>query len=164
MQDRLQSVILFIFVALLAGGCGAAPEPSAMRESEDGLAGVPFDPTAMMRPELIEVQPEVAMPGDELRVTYRKPVSRGIGYTLEEAGVNSWRLRYMLAAAKPNDGAPRWWTPEERIGWPDEGFDDHGPDVLLVPPTAGSGSYRVCTGNAAENVCTSLQILEGPRE
>jgi hypothetical protein len=41
----------------------------------------------------------------------------------------------------------------------DIGVGGPGPDRVPIPDVAEPGSYRICTGNAAENICAPIEVV-----
>lgn len=137
-----------------------AGTPSTQAPSEGG-GGEPYDVDAQMRPDLMEVTPDPAAPGETVELTFPEETSRGLGFVLERRLQDgSWHHVYFLTvspAGRP-DIPPQWSTAEERPGWDDLGVGGPGPDRAVIPETAEPGDYRICTANAVDEFCTPLRI------
>jgi hypothetical protein len=132
-------------VALLLAGCGVLPP------------GTPHDAGAVFRPASMVADRETAAPGEIVELTFPDEMARGILYVLEEEIGSSWVYRYGLIASP--DGAPEWFDPtDEAVEVPDIGVLGPGPDRVAIPPDVRPGSWRICTGNAGENVCVRIVI------
>jgi hypothetical protein len=142
-------MIRSVVAVLLLAGCTSLPP-----------AGTPHDATAIVRPASMVIDREVAAPGDIVEVSFPDGMARGIMFVLEEETGASWTYRYILLAPL-GDGEPSWATADGDVAVPDIGATGVGPDRLLIPEVAAPGSYRICTGNAAENVCARIEIVAG---
>jgi hypothetical protein len=116
-----------------------------------------------MRPELLEVSDSPASPGQTIQIQFPQETDRGIAWVLEEPHGNRWRAVYYLAAAINNNdsfSSPSWWSVDdsEGKGWADIGVSGPGPDTLTIPDSIDPGTYRLCTANSVENICTVLGI------
>jgi hypothetical protein len=153
---RTRLIVALMSVLLIIAGC-AAESDSTPSES----AG-PYDPSATIRPELMELEPATPAPDEVLSVRFPQETQRGVAFVLEEDTASDWDLRYFLVAGSESEGAAEWWTPDEAEGrgWDDVGVDGPGPDFVEVPATAPPGDYRLCTANAVENLCAPLKITE----
>lgn len=141
---------------MLLAGCATESEPD--QAAPDG----PHDTSAEVRSELMEVEPARAEPGDILAVYFPQETERGVAFVLEEETAGGWDLRYILVAGDESSGAADWWTAAdaEGRGWDDVGIGGSGPDFVEVPDTASPGSYRICTANAVQNICTPVGVVE----
>jgi hypothetical protein len=124
------------------------------------------DPDAQMHPELLEVSPSPAKPGQTIKVRFPEETFRGIAWVLEEQDGNSWYVRYYLIASTDGDGggsgSPSWRPANDPKGqtWEDIGVGGPGPDTLIIPESIRPGTYRLCTANSMPNICTMLGITE----
>ena len=123
-------------------------------------AGTPHDATAIFRPASMVIDRETAAPGEIVEVSFPDGMARGIMFVLEEETGGSWTYRYVLLAPL-GDGEPSWVPADGDLAVPDIGATGVGPDPLLIPEKAMPGSYRICTGNATENVCARIEIVAG---
>jgi hypothetical protein len=58
-------------------------------------------------------------------------------------------------------GHPTWHRAgDEAAEVPAIGITGPGPDRVLIPPEAEPGTWRICTGNAGENVCVRIEIVQ----
>lgn len=114
---------------------------------------------------MLEVSASPASPGETIEVRFPQETDRGIAWVLEEQDGNDWHVLYYLTAAiNKNDsfGSPSWWSVDdnEGKGWPDIGVNGLGPDTIEIPDSIDPGTYRLCTANSVDNICTSLDINE----
>ncbi|MFJ6281398.1 hypothetical protein [Arthrobacter subterraneus] len=121
------------------------------------------DPRAQMHPELLEVSASPASPGETIEIRFPQETGRGIAWVLEEQDGNDWRVLYYLTAAIDNNhnfGSPSWWSVDDSEGrsWEDIGVSGPGPDTIQIPDSIDPGTYRLCTANSVENICTMLDI------
>lgn len=119
--------------------------------------GTPHDSTAVFRPAAMVADREVASPGDVVEISFPEEMTRGILYVLEEATGASWTYRYALISDGAG-GRMSWQAADAGIAVEDIGVGGIGPDRVVIPDAATPGDYRICTGNAAENVCVRIQI------
>lgn len=119
----------------------------------------PADPNAEMAPNLL-VAPDEASPGEVIGLRFPEQTIRGIHFVLEVEDGESWQYLYDLVSAA-NGGQPAWThTGNDQFGIPDVGIGGPGPDRVQIPDDAGPGSYRICTGNAGENFCALIEIVD----
>lgn len=114
-----------------------------------------------MRPDLIVAEPSMVVPGQLLALTFPAETERGIHFVVESWMGSAWVHRFDLTSDGPGPGwAPRW-TPAAAGGFAveDIGVGGAGPDHVLIPVIAEPGTWQICTGNAAENVCTQIEIV-----
>ena len=165
-RRALAAVFLAGVLALAACGDpepegGAAPPPSP-DTSEGSPSADPFDPDATMQPDLMRVEPSVAEAGQEVLVTYPGGRDRGVAYVLERASGASWDTTHLMTAVTNGFGTePSFVSTDDAAGygWEDIGVGGEGPDRLVVPDVAPPGTYRICTANSRENICTVIEIV-----
>lgn len=139
--------VLVLALAGVLGGCaGIVP------------GGTPHDSTAVFRPADMIADREVASPGDVVEISFPEEMTRGILYVLEEDTGMSWAYRYALISDGAG-GRMRWHEADAQIFVEDIGVGGIGPDRVVIPEVAAPGDYRICTGNAAENVCVPMAIV-----
>ncbi|WP_159801375.1 hypothetical protein [Arthrobacter zhaoguopingii] len=152
---QLLSAAAVILLGVLLAGCGPA--------GAEGPGA--HDPSAQMRPELLDISTSPANPGRTIRIRFPQETERGIAWVLEEQYGDIWHARYFLSAttgAYGGSGSPLWWSVDdgEGRGWEDIGIAGPGPDTLIIPDSIRPGKYRLCTANSMPNVCTPLDIAE----
>lgn len=139
-----------------------APHPGPVAP-EDG----PFDVDAEIRPDLMEVHPDEASPGDQVELLFPQETDRGVGFVLEERVDDRWHVRYFLTVPDiglgddpPEDLWGSWFPPDnpDRLDWPDVGVSGPVPGRALVPEPASPGEYRVCTAMQPDSFCAELTI------
>ena len=151
-------VSVFVFV-LVAGLVACANEGS---DDEPAPTGGPYDASAELRPDLLELEPDEVRPGATIRMHYPEETPRGVGYVLEEEVEGTWQLRYFLTAAEHSGASPSWSNVRGGNGpvWPDVGVTGPGPNWIQIPHRAEPGTYRVCTANAGDEFCARLQLID----
>jgi hypothetical protein len=117
-----------------------------------------------MRPDQIVVEPAEAVPGDVVGIGFPEEMTRGILFVLERQTADGWLPAFFLTSDGPG---PEWemrWSPPGGAGMAveDIGVGGPGPDHVLIPELAEPGSYRICTANAAEDVCAPIEVLPPP--
>ena len=173
-----------VVVAVVLAGCGSAEvreqEPGSEVDTDDQDAAAeelphpgpvapeegPWDPEAEIRPDLMEIHPDEASPGEFVELRFPQETSRGVGFVLEEWMDDGWEVRYFLTSSEgrepsgPPEDPEAWWMPPDnpdRLEWPDIGVA--GPvDYVLLPEPASAGEYRICTANTDPNFCAELII------
>ena len=121
----------------------------------------PHDATAVCRPASMVADREIAAPGDVVELSFPDGMVRGIHFVLEEEVGPTWAYRYGLISSGEGNAPGDWFVPgDEDVAIPDIGVVGPGPDRLRIPETAAAGTWRICTGNAVENVCVRLEIVE----
>jgi len=145
---RLASGMTLVLPAVLAACTSLAP------------AGTPHDATAVFRPASMVADRETAAPGDIVELRFPDRMTRGILFVLDEEVGETWVHRFNLTSDGPG---PEWqveWfaADDESVAFPDIGVGGVGPDRVVIPDVATAGSWRLCTGNALENVCVRIQI------
>ena len=125
--------------------------------------GTPHDATAVFRPASMVADRETAAPGDIVELTFPDEMTRGVWFVLEQEAGGRWIYRYDLTSDGPGEGWPIEWrvAGEEGFAVEDIGVGGPGPDRVVIPDTAEPGSWRICTGNAGENVCVRIRLVEG---
>ncbi len=142
---------LGLVLAILLAGCSLL-HPSGAAE--------PAEPAAAMRPDLIVADPGVAAPGAVVALTFPEETTRGILFVLERETGAGWELQYYLTSDGPGAGWERTWQSAgaDGIAVEDIGVGGPGPDRVLIPEVAEPGSYRICTGNAGDEICTPIEV------
>jgi hypothetical protein len=135
--------------ACLSGGPGTAP-------------GDPADPNAQMRPDLIVAEPKRVAAGAVLELTFPEETVRGVLFVLESQARGTWFHQFNLVSDGPG---PDWrldWSPagDEEFAVPAIGVAGPGPDRVPIPDVAEPGTWRICTGNAGQNICAPIEIVE----
>lgn len=103
---------------------------------------------------------EVAAPGDIVELTFPTEMTRGIHFVLEEEAGGTWVYRYGLISSGEGAGPGEWFVPgDDDVAIPDIGIVGLGPDRVVIPEPATPGSWRICTGNAVQNVCVPIEIV-----
>lgn len=151
---RLTSMVgrMGVAIALVCALVGCA-------EIVDVETAEPADPNAEIRPDLIEVEPQVAAPGDVVSLTFPQETLRGVLFVLEERVRDGWALRYYLTSDGPGPGwRLSWHTADDPMAVEDIGVGGPGPDRVPIPETAEPGAYRICTGNAGDEFCAEIEI------
>ncbi|GAA1159914.1 hypothetical protein [Nocardioides aquiterrae] len=137
-----------------AGATSVRSEPTSSRTATPSLA-----PASLGR---MEIDQRTYLPGDELSVRWPGQQLRGIAYSLDAWTGTAWRTRYYIAAVTPGYRAnhdPTWWDADGTgRGWVDIGVGGAGPDIAVVPDTAGPGGYRLCTANSPKQSCALLTV------
>jgi len=111
----------------------------------------------------MKLEPTKARPGEAVGVFFPDETLRGIHFVLEMQVGDTWTLSYNLLSDWGEGRAPEAYAVGESEGfsYPAIGIGGPGPDALVIPDDVSPGSYRICTGNAGENFCTSLTIEAG---
>jgi hypothetical protein len=143
-----------VAIVVLVAGCSPVLVPLP--------DGEPADPEAQMRPDLIVAEPVQVAPGDVLSLTFPAETMRGVHFVLERQAGNAWIHRFDLTSDGPGPGWQRRWSPAGAEGFAveDIGVGGPGPDRVVIPDVAEPGTWRICTGNAGENICTTIEIVE----
>jgi len=112
-----------------------------------------------MRPDLIIAEPSEARPGEIVSLTFPTGWDRGILYAIEVALGDGWERRNLLIS-DANGAQPTWFdSGGENVVVEMIGIVGAGPDRVLIPDVLEPGDYRICTGNAGENICTPIEIV-----
>jgi hypothetical protein len=124
-------------------------------------AGTPHDATAVFRPASMVADREAAAPGDIVELSFPDEMTRGVWFVLEREVGSSWDYRYDLTSDGPGPDWPMDWQVAggEAFAVEDIGVGGGGPDRVILPETAEPGTWRICTGNAGENVCVRIEIV-----
>ena len=138
------------------GGAGAAGDPGGA-----GVAPDPANPDAEMRPDLLVIEPARAAPGDVVALTFPDETTRGILFVLDQRVGDTWATRFYLRSNGPGEGWEMSWQAADAQGVAveDIGVGGPGPDQVPIPEPAEPGEYRICTGNAGENFCAPIEIV-----
>jgi len=120
-----------------------------------------MDPEARIRPDAMVIEPAETGPGAVVSATFPNGWDRGILYALEAAVEEGWERRQLLIS-DANGARPQWFSlGDDAVAVDAVGVGGEGPDRLVIPEIAESGSYRICTANAVENICAAIEIIEG---
>ena len=121
----------------------------------------PHDAGAVFQPRSMVADRDTAAPGDVVALTFPDEMTRGIHFVLEEEVGGTWVYRYGLISSGEGGAPGGWFLPgDEDVAIPDIGIVGPGPDHVVIPEVATPGSWRICTGNAVENVCVRIGIVE----
>lgn len=125
--------------------------------------GEPADPAAALRPDLIVAEPIQATPGEVVALTFPAETTRGIHFVLERLVDDVWVYEFDLLSDGPGPGwERRWIRAGGDLAIEDIGVGGVGPDRVVSPEVAAPGGWRICTGNAAQNICTTIEIVAAP--
>lgn len=147
---------------------GEGPASTALAEATDcswALADLthadPPEPEAQMRPDLLELDPAVAEPGQLVAMHFPEETSRGIAFQLDRRADDGWTpVAWMTSDG--NGGEPATVPAfTEGYGVEDVGVGGPGPDHVRLPDDAPPGDYRICTANAGEEFCAPIEIVDG---
>jgi hypothetical protein len=154
-SDLRFPVTVLVIASAMLGGCSSLP-------TMPQPAGAPADPGAQLRPDLIVAEPVEVAPGDVLSLSFPEETARGVHFVLESQARGAWFHVFDLASDAPGPGWQRRWSPAGADGFAveDIGVGGPGPDRVVIPDVAEPGRWRICTGNAAENICTTIEIVE----
>lgn len=121
-------------------------------------SGQPFDDEATVRPDLMQIDPATAAPGDIVDLTFPGRTERGAFFVLERRTDSGWSATHILTALWFAGRGRTWVRFDEPIGMEDIGRSGIRPDRIEIPRTAAAGEHRVCTANARANICVELSI------
>jgi hypothetical protein len=118
-------------------------------------------PDARVRPDQITVDPAQVEPGEVVGVSFPDEMTRGILFVLEQQTEEGWLPAYFLTSDGPGEGWEMTWSPPGGAGLAveDIGVGGPGPDHVIIPEVAEPGTYLLCTANAADDVCTQIEIV-----
>jgi hypothetical protein len=121
----------------------------------------PATPDARVRPDQIVVEPAQAEPGEIVGVSFPDEMTRGILFVLERQTAEGWLPAFFLTSDGPGEGWEMTWSPPGGAGLAveDIGVGGPGPDHVIIPEVAEPGTYLLCTANAAEDVCTQIEVV-----
>lgn len=140
------------------------PRPPAANPSDRAAAtdaGVPDGAVVpAVRPQLMEVTPNPAQPGDMLRLVFPEETLRGVAFSLYRRSRGDWELSYHLHSDGSRGGGyqPLWREAGSPPGHDDVGVGGTGPDQVPLPDIAAPGEYLICTANAAVDFCAPLAV------
>ena len=118
----------------------------------------PADPAAQILPDRMQVEPERAASGAIVEVRFPQGWDRGLLYAIDERSGDQWERLFMLTS-DANGGQPTWFAPEdEGFGVEAIGIAGNGPDRVPIPDPLEPGQYRICTANAAEDICAAITV------
>ena len=157
----------FVALASLLLLTSCEPDPSVSAGTVTGAdrpdtIGTTMSPTldAKWRGSMT-ITPATASPGQRIALRFPENNVRGVAFSLAAWNGQGWEVRYYLTGGRGSDGpTPQWWSVEdsEGRGWHDIGVRGPGPDDVLIPNTAPSGAYRLCTANARDEACALLTV------
>ena len=149
--NRRRVCIGSLVLAVVLSACAATPDPSVPW---------PIDPEAVADPARMVVTPVAAAPGDLVELTFPGGHDRGVLFAIDEARVGDWERRAMLLS-DANGADPRWSRPDaEDLLVEMVGIAGPGPDRVPIPADLAPGDYRICTANAAVNLCVPIEVIE----
>jgi hypothetical protein len=159
MGRRLWAAAALLVIATACGdGSTVAGEPG---EPSTGL-----DPTKAPHLEprwhgSMKVSPEKLSPCEQVAMRFPDRQTRGIAFALDAWEDSTWRTRFYLTSDGGSlNSTPTWWSIEddENRAVIDIGIGGPGPDHVLIPESAATGTYRLCTANAAEKACALVTV------
>lgn len=139
---------------------GVASDPALGAPIEVGGAVTLSPATESAGPTEMVARPAVVTPGQTVDLMFPTQELRGWSFTLEISEGEGWRPAFDLVAASGPNSEPSWAPTGEERGMADVGIGGLGPDTVVVPPVAEPGRYRLCTGNAAVEQCTTITVIE----
>ena len=144
-------LLVGLVVAAALNGCSSDDGQDQSRAPAPAL-----DPASTGR---MQIEQRAYEPGDRVSVRWPSEDLRGVAYSLDLWTGQEWDTRYYIGATKKPTSSPAWWDADEKgRGWPDIGIGGPGPDLAVVPDTAESGTYRLCTANARRQSCALLTV------
>jgi hypothetical protein len=143
---RPASLLIVLVLAACANPSAPSSEPS------------PLDSGAAEAPGRMVVEPDRARPGELVEVRFPDGADRGLLYALDASAGDGWDRLWMLIS-NANGAEPLWFPNGEEVAVEAIGIVGEGPDRLQIPNEAAPGRYRVCTANAAENLCAPIDIV-----
>lgn len=121
-------------------------------------------PATTLAPEprsLMTAEPDTASPGSVITLGFPDERIRGVAFTLESVQPTGWKVEYYLIAGRGSKepGANSWFRPGDPSGgWPDVGIRGPGGEKVRIPKHTAPGTYRLCTVNPPEQICTTLTV------
>ncbi|HEX2765897.1 MAG TPA: hypothetical protein VHR55_04575 [Candidatus Limnocylindria bacterium] len=132
-------------ILLMVIACAQPPDPW------------PVDPSAIADPARMVVEPPTAIAGDEVKLHFPEGGDRGVLFALDAPSGGTWERRaYLLSDA--NGGEPTAHGAGEEMIVEMVGIAGPGPDTVVLPSAIAPGAYRICTANAAQNLCAPITI------
>lgn len=128
---------LMLALTALAGCTEAAPE---VKPNPDMMVD-PASPTA----------------GEHVEVRFPDEPLRGLRYVLEHWTDDSWEPLYTLRAGNNGSGDATWWPVAEDRPIGAIGIVGPGPDLVVIPSDAESGTYRLCTDVVEDQTAVELE-------
>ena len=114
----------------------------------------------------ITITPAAASPGQRIALRFPENYMRGIGFSLSAWNGQGWEVKYYLTSGQDSDSPTQGWSSAEDGEapiWTLGGVMGPGPDYVMVPSTAPSGTYRLCTAqNGRDEACARLAIGTTP--
>ncbi|MFC5175638.1 hypothetical protein [Nocardioides taihuensis] len=160
-MNKVTAALLGLASVCLVAGCSPAEDDGdGARTPMSGASATPtLDPSSTGR---MELDNRSYSPGDLLSVSWPGEDTRGVAYSLDAWDGSEWRTVYYLSAVSPGfrpKGDPTWWDADATgYGWVDVGVTGPGPDAAILPDTAATGTYRLCTANSPEQSCVVLTV------
>lgn len=156
----------FELVPIATAGEGRAS--SALAEATDCswvLADVthadPPEPEPQMRPELLVLEPQEAVPGQLVAMHFPEETPRGVAFQLDMLDSEGW-VPVAWMTSDGNGGEPVTVpVSTEGYGVVDVGVAGPGPDHVRLPGDVPPGDYRICTANAGDEFCAPLEVVNG---
>ena len=109
---------------------------TVIRASRVVATSLPFDEGMIATPSTVAA-------GELVEVTFRRSTDRGLAYVLERERDGSWEAAFQLISDQ-RGGPPLWRPADDKFDVDLVGISGLGPDRVLIPPPAPSGSYRLC--------------------
>lgn len=159
---RSAAFVVSLLVAAVTAGAVVAELPRRSVDLELAEQPSPFDDHAQLRPDLLVLSPEVTAPGEVVEMQFPQSTVRGPAFVLERQVPGGWRFVYVLIAVgadAPEGARPTWRVADDQLGVKGIGITGPGPESIEIPDVAEPGAHRVCTANAASNICAELQIV-----
>lgn len=139
-----------VVAALLLTACGAL-ETSPSPWLADGE--LPIDPERMV------VRPDTAEAGQVVELFFPHGLDRGLAFAIDEEQGGRWfRMFHLVSDA--SGGRPAWFGPDQEFAVESIGIAGVGPDHVPIPDALEAGDYRICTANAAVNICARVEVTD----
>lgn len=151
---RIARTTAVISIGAALAGCSSTPDWQRQPQ-EVAPDGARYE-GASLTPELMEVSPRQAEPGEAVTVTFAEEMGRGREYSLERSEGDGWQWRFSLSSGE-RSGEPTWWYPLAEYAITDDIYVASTVRVP-VPEPAEPGEYRICT---SEGTCAPLTVTDG---
>jgi len=154
---------LWLVAAVLAAtaACGSETTSADSQDSPTVRDPAPA-PRLAAKHDSMDVSPQRVRPGGQVALRFPDHQMRGIAFALDAWEDGSWQTRFHLTSDGGNlNWTPTSWTVDDAEGRavPDVGVAGPGPDHVVIPESAGVGSYRLCTANALEEACALVTVV-----
>lgn len=104
--------------------------------------------------------PTRVAPGETVAMRFPKETLRGVAFQLDRRDGDDWSTHYWMTSDGNGGNPVSVPVGTEGYGVADVGVAGPGPDHVWIPDDVTPGAYRICTVNAGDEFCATIEIVD----